>query len=149
MNILCFITSFTSILWWPVKTEYHIFTMLIWSSFVNILCLTPNISSQHIKMIKPGPSIVNEVMLIKLSHFMCIWDSCLILLSQRFPGYKISFLWLCHLYYIQYHVWYMANILTPQTWVHVTLIGEKVLDNSKWRTTLYMLFAIGIKFAEY
>ena len=37
--------------------------MLTWSHFVTILCITPNISLQHIKLIKSDPCVMNEVML--------------------------------------------------------------------------------------
>ena len=33
---------------------------------------------------------------------------------------------------------YMENvILTPQMWLYISLIGEKVLVNSKWQIALY------------
>ena len=47
--------------------------MLTWSHYVKILCITPNISSQQIKMIKPGPCILNEVMLSHF-HISCLYE---------------------------------------------------------------------------
>ena len=44
--------------------------MLIWSHFVKILCNTPKISSQQIKIIKSGPHVIPEEMLANWSHFM-------------------------------------------------------------------------------
>ena len=41
--------------------------MLTQSHFVKILCITPNISSQENKMIKYGPCVMNECLMLEFS----------------------------------------------------------------------------------
>ena len=54
-----------------VEMEYHILqvNLLTWLYFVNILCITPNISLQQIKMIQSDPCIMNEMMLAYIVTF--------------------------------------------------------------------------------
>ena len=63
--------------------------------------------------------------------------------NSNTPLFGGGFSWLkvfleCLIYISQGSICYMANvILTPQTWVNVSLIGGKVVVNSRWLITLY------------
>ena len=45
---------------------------LTWSQFVKILCITPNISTQQIKMIKSCPCVMMNNLMLKTGYISCL-----------------------------------------------------------------------------